>query len=685
MTNFATASNGAPLPPNALTASTTAGPRGPIALQDFALIDHLAHFDRERIPERVVHAKGAGAFGYFEVTHSDITKYCKAKLFGQVGKRTPIGIRFSTVGGESGSADTARDPRGFAIKFYTEEGNWDLVGNNTPIFFIRDPILFPSFIHTQKRHPATHLKDDDMMWDFFSLRPETTHQMSFLFSDRGIPDGYRFMNGYGSHTFTNVNAQGEITYVKYHFKTDQGIRNLPVDEAEKLAASNPDYATEDLYNAIANKDFPTWTAYIQVMTPEQANECEFNPFDVTKVWSHAQYPLIEVGRLVLNRNPENYFAEIEQIAFSPSHLVPGIETSPDKMLQGRLFSYPDTQRYRLGVNYQQIPVNKPRCEVRTYQRDGFATVNGNMGGLSNWFPNSTDPAAPQESTQHAFHTYSGDHAVVTKYSTKDDDNFSQVSDFYRKTLDADARERLTSNIAGTLSKASKPVQDRAITNFLKVDPHYGQRVQEKVDALVKAAAAATATKKATAAPLNPPRQNVAVPKSPTELRRHGFEVVVAAASDRVESDDLPVDQVPQSEFGGVLATPEQIHAAFQFLDVDKKQRVTLENLRARLSIFYDSVSIKDAKLLLNDETELTEEYLNTLLLTNEVKNFDPVAEAFKAYDPDETGFISREMLRYVFERLGHGALTEEDLDILISCADGDGHINVSDFRKMLQS
>ncbi|KAL3667546.1 hypothetical protein V7S43_007100 [Phytophthora oleae] len=301
----ATTSNGAPLPPTGLTASATAGSRGPIVLQDFALIDHLAHFDRERISERVVHAKGAGAFGYLEVTHDAVPKYSTAKLFDRVGKRTPVAVRFSTVGGELGSADTVRDPRGFAMKFYTEEGNWDLVGNNTPIFFIRDPILFPSFIHTQKRLPSTHLKDDNMMWDFFSLRPETLHQQTFLFSDRGIPDGYRHMNGYGSHTFTNVNAQGEITYVKYHFKTDQGIRNLPVDEAAALASSDPDYAIRDLYDAIKRQDFPTWTLYIQTMTPDQAAAESVNPFDVTKIWPHSSYPLQEVGRLVLNRNPKN--------------------------------------------------------------------------------------------------------------------------------------------------------------------------------------------------------------------------------------------------------------------------------------------------------------------------------------------------------------------------------------------
>ncbi|GAB9476793.1 Catalase [Globisporangium polare] len=505
---IATVSNGAPLPPNGLTASATAGPCGPVVLQDFALVDHLAHFDRERIPERVVHAKGAGAFGYFEVTHAaTITQFCKAKLFSQDGKRTPVGLRFSTVGGESGSADTVRDPRGFTIKFYTEEGNWDLVGNNTPIFFIRDPILFPSFIHTQKRDPATHCKSDDMMWDFFSLRPETTHQLSFLFADRGIPDGFRFMNGYGSHTFANVNAKGERVYVKYHFKTDQGIRNLPVDEAAELASSDPDYATRDLYEAIADKDFPTWTLYIQVMTPQQASEATVNPFDVTKVWSHSEYPLLEVGRLVLNRNPQNYFAEIEQLAFSPSHMVPGIETSPDKMLQGRLFSYPDTQRYRLGVNYQQIPVNKPLVDVQTYQRDGFMSVTGNMLGVPNYFPNSSN-GSPVESEGNTFEAYSGDHARVDKFSTKDDDNFSQVRAFYNKTLSAEARERLTSNIAGSLANASKQVRDRAIANFHQVDAHYGQRVLEKVNAHLETKQ--EKKKERETAPLNPPREPYAV-------------------------------------------------------------------------------------------------------------------------------------------------------------------------------
>ncbi|RLN94135.1 hypothetical protein BBJ28_00008333 [Nothophytophthora sp. Chile5] len=509
----ATTSSGSPLPPNGLTASSTAGPRGPMVLEDFAFIDHLAHFDRERIPERVVHAKGGGAFGYFEVTHGDVTKYSKAKLFSHVGKRTPVAARFSTVGGELGSADTARDPRGFALKFYTEEGNWDVVGNNTPIFFIRDPILFPSFIHTQKRLPSTHCKDDDMMWDFFSLRPETLHQQTFLFADRGIPDGFRFMNGYGSHTFANVNAQGQMVYVKYHFKTDQGIRNLPVAKANELASSDPDYAIRDLYEAIADKQFPSWTLYIQVMTPEQASQETTNPFDVTKIWSHKQFPLQEVGRLVLNRNPSNYFAEIEQLAFSPSHMVPGVEPSPDKMLQGRLFSYPDTQRHRLGTNYNQIPVNRPLKEPQTYQRDGFMAINGNMNGAPNYFPNSKN--GPAEDAKLRYHSYRGDHATVDKYSTADDDNFSQVGAFYRHTLDAAARERLTDNIAGSLVNASQPVQARAIANFTKVDAHYGRRVQEKVAALALQKKRAVPETLPAPAKLSPPRKPF-VPAPPSD-------------------------------------------------------------------------------------------------------------------------------------------------------------------------
>jgi catalase len=459
--------------------SLTAGPRGPILLQDVTLVDELAHFDRERIPERVVHAKGAGAFGYFEVTH-DITKYTKAVVFDKIGKRTPVALRFSTVGGESGSADTARDPRGFAVKFYTEDGIWDLVGNNTPIFFIRDPILFPSFIHTQKRNPVTHLKDANMFWDFISLRPETTHQVSFLFSDRGTPDGYRFMNGYGSHTFKLVNDKNQVHFVKFHFKTDQGIKNLPAERAAQLAGENPDYSIQDLYNAIANGEYPSWTLHIQVMSAAEAETVSFNPFDLTKVWPQGQYPLIQVGRLVLNRNPANYFAEVEQIAFAPSHLIPGIEASPDKMLQGRLHSYADTHRHRLGANYLQIPVNCP-FKVRNYQRDGPQTFNDNQTGAPNYFPNSfSGPAHNATYTEAEIPINATD---AKRYDTSNDDNFSQVGIFWRNVLKEDERQRLVNNIAGHLIGAAEFIQQRAVENFRKADEDYGRRLREALDKL----------------------------------------------------------------------------------------------------------------------------------------------------------------------------------------------------------
>lgn len=457
-------------------ASLTVGPNGPILLQDYVFLDELSHFNRERIPERVVHAKGAGAFGYFEVTH-DITKYSKAKVFSSIGKRTPIAVRFSTVGGESGSADTVRDPRGFAVKFYTEEGVWDLVGNNTPIFFIKDPIYFPSFIHTQKRNPVTHLKDADMFWDFLSLRPESTHQVMFLFSDRGIPDGYRHMNGYGSHTFSLVNAKDEIVYCKFHYKTDQGIKNLPVDKAAELSASNPDYAIQDLYDAIAKNQYPTWTFYIQVMTPTQAKSFKWNPFDLTKVWPHDEYPLIPVGKLVLNRNPENYFADIEQIAFDPAHMVPGIGASPDKMLQGRMFTYGDAHRHRLGPNNLQLPVNCPFKEISVinYQRDGQATIN-NQNGAPNYFPNSF--GGPRECPAVAPPTYfvSGD---VGRYDVDPkEDNFGQITLFWRNVLDDKEKSRLVNNLVQNLSNASMFIVERAVKNFTQVDADLGLRLTE---------------------------------------------------------------------------------------------------------------------------------------------------------------------------------------------------------------
>ncbi|XP_063698284.1 catalase-like [Culicoides brevitarsis] len=423
--------------------------------------------------KRVVHAKGAGALGYFEVTH-DITKYCAAKLFSSIGKRTPIAVRFSQVGGERGYADTVRDPRGFAIKFYTEEGIWDLVGNNTPIFFIRDPILFPSFIHTQKRNTVTNLRDYNAFWDFLTLRQESVHQVMFLFSDRGIPDGYRFMHGFGSNTFKMINAKGEPFYCKFHYKTDQGIKNLDPISAMKIAGMDPDYSTRDLYNAIAKGLYPSWTFYIQIMTLQEATKWKFNPFDVTKVWSHADFPLIPVGKLVLNRNPSNYFAEVEQIAFNPGHFVPGIEASPDRILQGRLLSYRDSQYHRVGVNHLQLPVNAPfKCPVQNYQRDGAMSFY-NQDGAPNYFPNSF--AGPEESLRALkldppFKIY-GEADRIDDGPTED--NYMQASDFWNKVLNADERRRLVDNIADHLVNADLFIQERGIRMFGRVNNDFGK-------------------------------------------------------------------------------------------------------------------------------------------------------------------------------------------------------------------
>lgn len=347
---------GAPVVNNQI--SQTAGPDGPIILQDNHLIEKLAQFDRERIPERVVHAKGSGAYGVFKVT-KNISQFTKTSFLNTIDKETEVFVRFSTVAGEKGSADTVRDPRGFAIKFYTEEGNYDLVGNNTPVFFLRDPIKFPDFIHSQKRDPYTHVQEPDNVWDFFSHTPEATHQFIWLFGDRGIPTSYRHMDGFGSHTFQWMNSKGEAFWVKYHFKTNQGIHCMTSSDAVKIAGENPDHHHLDLLQSIEKGDFPSWKVYVQIMPISDANNYRFNPFDVTKVWSLKDYPKQEIGLMVLNRNPDNYFAEVEQVAFSPANFVPGIGPSPDKMLQGRLFSYGDTQRYRLGINHTKIPVNCP--------------------------------------------------------------------------------------------------------------------------------------------------------------------------------------------------------------------------------------------------------------------------------------------------------------------------------------
>jgi catalase len=469
-----TTSNGAPVDDN--QNSITAGEYGPVLLQDFNFIDKIAAFDRERIPERVVHAKGAGAHGYLEVTN-DMSKYTKAKLFNGVGKRTPLFTRFSTVGGEKGSADTERDPRGFAIKFYTEDGNYDLVGNNTPIFFIRDPQKFPDFIHTQKRNPQTNLKDPNMFWDFLSLTPESVHQVSFLFSDRGTPDGYRHMHGFGSHTFKWVNEKSEAFWVKYHFVTDAGVKNLSADEAAKIKSSDADYATKDLFDHIASGKSATWTLKVQIMPEADGYKYQWNIFDVTKVWPHADYPLQEVGKMVLNKNPENYFAEVEQVAFAPAHMVPGIEPSNDKMLQGRLFSYADTHRHRLGVNYQQIPVNCPyRSRVINGQRDGFMQVNGNQGNKRNYEPHSQGHYREDKKVAQKPYQVTG---LVQRYTPRHpNDDFAQPGALWRKVLSPTDRDHLVSNIVGHLKGAARDIQERQCKIFYKCDPEYGTRIAQ---------------------------------------------------------------------------------------------------------------------------------------------------------------------------------------------------------------
>lgn len=465
--------------------SITAGNRGPTLIQDVHLLEKLAHFNRERVPERVVHAKGAGAHGYFEVTN-DVSKYTKADFLSEVGKRTPMFIRFSTVAGELGSADTVRDPRGFAVKFYTDEGNYDLVGNNTPVFFIRDAIKFPDFIHTQKRHPQTHLKDPNMTWDFWSLSPESLHQITILHSDRGIPATLRHQNGYGSHTFKWVNKDGgEAVFIKYHFKTDQGIKNLDVDLADKLAGTNPDYHTEDLFNAIAEGNYPSWTLKVQIMSEADAKNYRYDPFDVTKVWPHSDYPLVEVGKMVLDRNPENYFAEVEQAAFSPGHFVPGIEASPDKMLQGRLFAYSDAHRYRIGANHEALPINRPIAPVNNNQRDGYMRFDGNGGSQINYEPHSVDgaPVETPENKQTPFEV-SG---FADSVPYDNDDHYSQPRALFREVMDAGERERLIQNFADHMSGVTQAgVVERQLENFYKVDPELAEGIAAKLDVEVPA-------------------------------------------------------------------------------------------------------------------------------------------------------------------------------------------------------
>ncbi|QDU59690.1 Catalase [Planctomycetes bacterium Pan216] len=455
--------------------SITAGPRGPVLLEDLHLLEKLAHFNRERIPERIVHAKGAGAYGTLTVT-KDISAHTKAKLFSEVGKKTELFLRFSTVGGEKGSADAARDPRGFAVKFYTEEGNWDLVGNNTPVFFIRDPLKFPDLIHTQKRNPQTNLPDATAVWDFFSLSPESMHQVTILYSDRGTPRTYRHMNGYGSHTYSLINPAGERTWVKFHVKTNQGIENFTDEEAVKVSGEDPDSATRDLFDAIAKGEFPTWRFCVQLMTEEQANAFPFNPFDLTKVWPHADFPLIEVGTLELNRNPANYFAEVEQAAFSPANLVPGIGPSPDKMLQARLFAYPDAHRYRLGANHQQLPVNAAKAtDVNAYQRDGFMTFGDNGGGSPNYEPNSF--GGPVEDPSAKLSPLALEGAAAQYDHREGNDDYTQAGDLFRIMSD-EQKSHLIGNIVGSMRPVSDEIKYRQIRHFHGADPDYGKGVAE---------------------------------------------------------------------------------------------------------------------------------------------------------------------------------------------------------------
>lgn len=457
---------------------------------DAYLQEKLAHFNRERIPERVVHAKGSGAYGYFEVTN-DLSCYTKAKFLNKVGKRTEIFMRFSTVGGEKGSADTARDPRGFAIKFYTEDGNYDLVGNNTPIFFIRDGIKFPDFIHTQKRNPQNNLKDANMFWDFLSLTPESLHQVMRLFSNLGTPDGFRHMDGFGSHTFMWYNEAGEYVWVKYHMLTNQGVKNLTAQEAESLAGSNPDYAIEDLFNAIERGDYPSWNVYVQIMTPEEAANYRVDPFDVTKTWYKEDHPLIPLGRLVLDRNPINFFEEVEQAAFAPGHFVPGIWTSPDKLLQARLFAYQDAHRYRVGPNVNQVPVNRPKHKaVYTTQRDGAMQVDGNMGNAPNYYPNTF--SCVEVSPQDAPPALKVDGYLKRHVIDSADIDYLQPGEFYREQLDDEGKAHFIYNVSESLKKADPALRYRQTALFYKADCQMGTLIaeclgldKEKVKALAK--------------------------------------------------------------------------------------------------------------------------------------------------------------------------------------------------------
>ncbi|MBF8457506.1 catalase [Kaistella sp. G5-32] len=459
--------------------SQTVGPRGPVLLQDFILQENLAHFVRERIPERIVHAKGSGAYGKFTVTH-DISKYTKAKLFSKVGNECRMFARFSTVGGEKGSADTERDPRGFALKFYTEDGNWDLVGNNTPVFFIKDAKKFPDFIHTQKRVPKTNLKSATMKWDFWSFNPESLHQVLILMSDRGTPYGYRHMHGFGSHTFSMINDANERVWVKFHFRSQQGIKNFTTEDAQQMKGENPDFAQEDLVDAIENGDFPKWTLFIQVMTEEQAQEFRWNPFDVTKVWFHDEFPLIEVGEMELNEIPNNFFAHVEQSTFSPSNLISGISFSPDKMLQGRLFSYPDAHRYRVGANSHLLEVNRCPFGFNNYQRDGAMADSSSYKDAPNYYPNSFDGVEPDSDYKNLDYDLDSTSVAHFNRNENDDDHYTQPGLLYTKAMTKEAREHLVKNIIESMNDISGPKKDeiinRQLCHFFRANIELGMKI-----------------------------------------------------------------------------------------------------------------------------------------------------------------------------------------------------------------
>ncbi len=453
--------------------SITAGERGPVLIQDYQLIQKLAHQNRERIPERVVHAKGSGAFGILEI-ENDISQYTKAKVL-QKGEKTKLLLRFSTVAGEKGAADAERDVRGFALKFYTKDGNWDLVGNNTPVFFVRDAIKFPDFIHTQKRDPQTNLRSNTAAWDFWSLSPESLHQVTILMSDRGIPASYRNVNGYGSHTYSLINANNERFWVKFHFKTLQGIKTITNKEAEELVGKDRESNQRDLYENIEKGNFPKWSFEIQIMSEEQAKNCAFNPFDLTKVWPHGDYPMIKVGTMTLNENPQNYFQQVEQASFSPSNIVSGISFSPDKMLQARIFSYPDAQRYRVGTHYEMLPVNRPIVEVNTYNLDGSMNFKIKEPTKAYYEPNSFDGAVEDKSyAEPAFAI--GDYADRYDHRVGNDD-FSQPRALFL-LMDDNQKEQLFSNIKDAMCCVPRNIIDRQIALFEKVHPDYAAGVKK---------------------------------------------------------------------------------------------------------------------------------------------------------------------------------------------------------------